>query len=104
MAKKWVVEAQSLIPQGQLGEILMIARLDTESHSGEYLEAKMCPMGRHGDFPLPVIDSPLASFGAGSFEPFLQAIMDYAWKRGLRPTKFDPHLADIGVREDDKSW
>jgi hypothetical protein len=106
VAKRWFIDVSSMVPFGQLAEFLLIARLDDVAQTGEYMEATMRPMGAWGDFPIPTAhgDNPLCAVGQDSVEPLLQAIMDYAWKRGMRPTKFDPHLADIGVRENDKAW
>lgn len=99
---EWFVDIQNLLPQGQLAEFLMIARVDRTSGDCEVMQATMLKLGRLGDFPFPDSDSPFAAFGVDAAESrglhaLLQAIMDFAWKRGLRPRKFDPSAGELAA-------
>jgi hypothetical protein len=99
---EWVVETKSLIPQGQLGEFLMVARVDRVSGKVEVMRAIMEETQAGGAFLIPEGYSPLAAVGADAADgkglnALLQAIMDCAWKRGLRPSKFDPSAGELAA-------
>ena len=99
---EWLVDIHNLIPQGQLVEFLTIARVDRVTGECEVVQASMLKCGYHGEFLIPQADSPFAAFGAAAVESrslhaLLQAIMDCAWKRGLRPSKFDPSAGELAA-------
>lgn len=99
---EWVVEVQNLIPQGQLAEFLMIARVDHVTGECQVMHAKMSATLHGGVYQIPESDSPLAAVGAAATDgkginALLQALMDCAWKRGLRPSKFDPSAGELAA-------
>ena len=99
---EWFIDCQSLIPQGQLAQFLTIGRVDHVSGRCEIMEATMRETDPTGAFPLPDGNSPLVAFGTGVVDDrclnaLLQAIMDFAWKRGLRPSKFDPSAGELAA-------
>lgn len=100
---EWVVQTQSMVPQGQLAEVLVIARVDRPGGTVEVMRAKMEAVSRDGVYDSPDPDSPLVALGVASIgehnsiDALLQAIMDCAWQRGLRPKKFDPSAGELAA-------
>lgn len=98
---EWVVEVSSMIPQGQVAEFLMIARVDHVTGECEIMQANMLKTFG-GAYPIPDSGSPLTAVGSAASDgrginALLQAIMDCAWKRGLRPSKFDPSAGELAA-------
>jgi hypothetical protein len=99
---EWYAEVNSLVPQGQLGEVLVVARIDRMKNTAEIMQPQMVATTMTGIFPMPDGDSPFfdyaGQFGARSgIDAFLQCMMDLAWSRGLRPHKFDPSAGELAA-------
>lgn len=100
---EWVVTTQSMIPQGELAEALLIAKVDRMAGTAEIMRATMEKTSLDGTYLRHDRDSPFISFGVAamgehnSIDALLQAVMDCAWKRGLRPKKFDPSAGELAA-------
>ena len=97
---EWYVEVSNLVPHGQLAELLTIAKIDRRAKKTWIVEATMRETSPFGSFPVPSSDSPLTAFGCdmhSEIDLLLQAIMDCAWQRGLRPKKLDPSAGELAA-------
>jgi hypothetical protein len=97
---EWYAEVHSMVPHGMIEERLFICQLDRAADRISILLPgimKTTAMG--GSFPeTEFFMSGSPSFGGRSqVDEFLQAIMDLAWKRGLRPSKFDPSAGELAA-------
>ena len=97
---EWFAEIHSMIPQGQMAELLVIAKIDRLGGKTQIMEATLTETAPYGDFRMPDGSSPLVAWSYGvqsELDGLLQAIMDCAWKRGLRPSKFDPSAGELAA-------
>ena len=97
---EWYAEVHSMLPQGQLAELLTIAKLDRLSNKSWIMQAILRETSTYGEFLMPQIDNPFVAFSCGThseIDELLQAIMDCAWQRGLRPKKFDPSAGELAA-------
>lgn len=106
----WHVSISSLVPQGRLAEVLTVIHETAGGIKRVMTGITWHHLGRDGGFPIPT-EEPLICEGVAalgfvrnSMDDFLQAVMDCAWKRGLRPSGYEgpqevaavrAHLADM---------
>ena len=96
MTSKYRALVRDAIAQGQAAEILVILRTtEATNPAGGNLQIvgrlEFFHMGKAGDFPMPDSDEPTPLFSPmkvgepNEIDAFLQAMLDCAWARGLRP-------------------
>lgn len=89
----WSAFVTTLIPQGQLAEVLTIVRDDENGAPLVMDSINWSKPGEFGGVPIPS-GQPLFSEGYGcvskpsEIDKFLQCVLDLAWDRGLRPKNF----------------
>lgn len=99
---EWIVDIQSMIPIGELGERMIVARVDRMTNAAEMMCAPMMKLKDNGCF---IEDSEVfmrshgysTAFGTSDIDQFLQAMMNAGWNRGLRPKSFDPSAGELAA-------
>ena len=98
---EWFVGIESMIPQGQLGERMVVARINRVTNKAEIMCA---PMMHSVDPGAGITDSEIFMtsgwsdrFSKNEIDQFLQAMMNAGWKRGLRPVGFDPSAGELAA-------
>ncbi len=98
---EWYVEVQSMIPTGQLGDRLVIAKIDRMAGCYSLMHTPVLTTHQMGEgAPTAEVFMTGVSFGdfhEGEIDQFLQAMMDAGWKRGLRPKAFDPSAGELAA-------
>lgn len=100
---EWIVDIQSMIPMGQFGERLVVARREAMPERYAILcAAKLKEVSINeeiGDDGVFMTGHTFSSgmFGKGEIDQFLQAMMDAGWRRGLRPKNFDPSAGELAA-------
>lgn len=99
---EWVVDIQSMIPNGEIGERMVVAQVD--ERAGTYALMHTPTLTSHnraeafGDHEIFMrAGSSSGRFGKNEIDQFLQAMMDAGWKRGLRPVGFDPSAGELAA-------
>lgn len=99
---EWVVDIQSMIPVGEVGERMLIARLDERAgtyalmHTPILTSHPQCESFSDNEIFMRSGWSN-KTFGKNEIDQFLQAMMDAGWKRGLRPAGFDPSAGELAA-------
>src|ERR1700679_4233700 len=95
---EWIVDIQNMIPMGQIGERMVVARRD--DITGRY-SVMQTPTLKAVSINESIGDDGVFMLGHGSglwqggeINKFLQAMMEAGWKRGIRPSGFDPSAGE----------
>lgn len=99
---EWIVDIQSMIPMGQIGERMLVAQTDKMAgtfalmHSSTLTSHRGCES--FGENEVFMTSTAMGNaFGSNEIDQFLQAMMDAGWKRGLRPKNFDPSAGELAA-------
>lgn len=99
---EWIVDIQSMIPMGEVGERMVIAQVD--ERAGTYALMHTPTLTTHSKSEAFGNDEIFMrsgwsdrTFGKNQIDQFLQAMMDAGWKRGLRPVGFDPTAGELAA-------
>src|SRR5690242_244802 len=98
--REWFVDVQSMVPNGECGDRMVIARIDNMAGTVDIMQApELKSYALAGPVPLDKAfmesNMPSGSWGADEIDQFLLAMMEAGWKRGLRPAKFDPSAGEL---------
>lgn len=105
----WHVMTQSLLPHGELSDVLMIFRTDgTDVHSVKVVQPFEMKETSSGSFPMESSAMKAPSFGFGGethrvapeIRDFLQACVDCAWKLGIRAADYKDQSAEVAAVRD----
>ena len=99
---EWVVDIQSMVPNGEIGERMVVAQVD--DRAGTYALMHSPTLTTHNRAES-FSDNEIfmragwsaGRFGKNEIDQFLQAMMDAGWKRGLRPVGFDPSAGELAA-------
>lgn len=96
---EWVIDIQSMVPQGQLSERMLVGRVDRVAGTVELIPAPTMTTHRmHESFDdSAVFMTGYPMGGRSEIDAFLQAMLEAAWARGLRPSKFDPSAGELAA-------
>lgn len=99
---EWVVDIQSMVPNGEIGERMVVAQVDERAGTYALMHTPMLTSHNRGEA---FSDNEIfmrggwstRAFGKNEIDQFLQAMMDAGWKRGLRPVGFDPSAGELAA-------
>ena len=98
---EWIVDVRSMIPQGDIGERMVVAKVDRVAgtyalmHAPTLTTHKACES--FGDDQVFMRSGWSDRFSKNEIDQFLQAMMDAGWERGLRPAGFDPSVGELAA-------
>lgn len=98
---EWFVDVQSMIPVGQIGDRMLVAKIDNMRHTVAVMgPPTLTEYSMSDSIPADKVFMTGQSFGdfhKGDIDQFLQAVMDCGWSRGLRPKNFDPSAGELAA-------